>query len=65
MLAVINQDGFFVAYLHQPEESDMQRPDTVETDEENLSTGHQYVDGNWIAPEPPPRDPEAAPPRGT
>ena len=64
MYVVINQESFFVSYLEAPTSDDLLRPDVIETaDRTDLTTAYQYLDGNWIAPPLPPRDPEAAPPR--
>lgn len=64
MYVVITEDNFFVSYLDMVTPEDLLRPDVIETsDQSGLSTAYQYVDNQWVAPAPPPRDPEAGPPR--
>jgi len=64
MYVVINENNFFVSRLIMPTSDDLLRQDVIETaDISNLTTAFQYVNNKWIAPEPPPRDPEAGPPR--
>jgi hypothetical protein len=64
MYVVLTEDNFFVSRLDMVTPEDLLRPDVIETpDRSDLTSAFQYVNNEWVAPEPPPRDPEAGPPR--
>jgi hypothetical protein len=52
MFVVIDNQGYFVSQLHNPDDENKSRPDVFEmSDREGLTDDHQYVDGQWVEPE--------------
>ena len=55
MIAIIDENNYFVSYLHVITEQDKTRTDLVETDQQGLTTADRYDNGVWIFPEYHPR----------
>ena len=55
MIAIIDENNYFVSYLYEITEQDKSRTDLVETDQKGLTTAYRYDNGVWISPEYHPR----------